>query len=372
MYRVVGDNSVITTSNFIGTVTGTQFTDSNTDLSYNTVYKYAIVASCSLGDSGFSNTDSGYLKTPLPTVFTLTAQQATNTDYIGLSWTPSAYADNYIIYRNSSQINFAATNYLRYSEDLAVGSYWKTLGSITVENNTDIQFPNSSVPSKLGGRKITFSPSGNTGIYQTLTELPPSLLENPITYTVSVYAIVKPGSKADPADPSNNLGKFRFVYNNGRQNLYSEDLIATDTLQRFTWTFDIDTLLPNSYVGIVNALANTGDVIYFWGAQLEKGNTATGLVSTTNSYKLANTYSDYTANPGTKYSYYIEAINNTGIRTSNPYIGYLKTKAPTNLVASTDNQSRIDLTWDGVAGATTYRIYRSDDGGSTYSYLDMI
>jgi fibronectin type 3 domain-containing protein len=36
------------------------------------------------------------------------------------------------------------------------------------------------------------------------------------------------------------------------------------------------------------------------------------------------------------------------------------------LIVGNETDNSLDLTWDAVAGASGYRVYRSDDGGDTF------
>lgn len=378
IYRGTGDDSTVLTMTLIATVTDTEYDDLYTDLSYDVVYKYAVKASSVITDSDFSSTDSGYLKIPIPTSFTLVADKALNSNYVELTWTPSTYVTTYKIYRNNVELGIASSNYLRYSENLNNTTFWKSFGSLIAVNNTELEFPLSEETSSIAGRKITFSSSGSSGLYQTISPLPATLLDSPIEYTFSIYARVKEQTQTDQTEPPpKNTAKFRLSYTpfGGKQQQFSPTFEAGPTIQRFSWTFTLQSLIPQSYVSIENAVDGTGapinDTVYIFGAQLEKGTIPTSFVSTQNNYKLSTTYQDKTAECKEKYTYYVEAVNVSGTRTSNTDLGYLKPIAPTNLTASNNNQNKITLEWDNVPCAVQYKIYRGTDT-TTFALINQV
>ena len=378
IYRGIGDDSTVLTMTLIATVSDTEYDDLYTDLTYDVVYKYAVKASSSITDSDFSSTDSGYLKIPIPNSFTLFADKGIKSNYVELTWTPSTYVTTYKVYRNNVEHGIAPSNYLRYSESLNNTTFWKSFGSLVAVNNTELGFPVSEETDSIAGRKITFGSSGSSGLYQIISPLPATLLDSPIEYTFSIYARVKEELHTDlDQPPPKNTGKFRLSYTpfSGKPQQFSPTFEAGPTIQRFTWTFFLQSLIPQSYVSIENAVDITGapvnDTVYFFGAQLERGTVATPLVSTQNNYKLSTTYQDKTAECTEKYTYYVEAINVSGTRTSNTDQGYLKPVAPTNLTASNNNETKVTLNWDNVSCATSYKIYRGTDS-TTFTLINQI
>jgi cellulose 1,4-beta-cellobiosidase len=74
----------------------------------------------------------------------------------------------------------------------------------------------------------------------------------------------------------------------------------------------------------------------------------------------ATTYDDTSAVPGTLYYYWIRAKNppDTG-DFSTPVSGYVPLAAPANVAASTSLPHHVAVTWDAVAGASAYKVFRS-------------
>jgi fibronectin type 3 domain-containing protein/cytosine/adenosine deaminase-related metal-dependent hydrolase len=81
-------------------------------------------------------------------------------------------------------------------------------------------------------------------------------------------------------------------------------------------------------------------------------------------------YNDTGRTPGNTYFYKVKATNAGGesALASIVYETALST-TPANFLATTASTTQINLSWDGSSGATSYRIYRSDTSGGTYSSI---
>jgi hypothetical protein len=89
-------------------------------------------------------------------------------------------------------------------------------------------------------------------------------------YTFSVYAKVSSGTK-----------DFRLAYNDGSSTTASSDLTATDSWQRFEFTFTTAASHSSEAVRITNNAGGTAGDLIVWGAQLELNGYATGYITTT-------------------------------------------------------------------------------------------
>jgi len=83
-----------------------------------------------------------------------------------------------------------------------------------------------------------------------------------------------------------------------------------------------------------------------------------------------NSYIDNTATNGTDYFYYVVATNGSGDSPASAEIGPLRptvsTVGPPNPIRVTEGIGTINLSWDPVPFANTYKIYRSDTSGGTF------
>jgi len=104
-YSVDGDITPLSESTLIATTTSNSYDDNNTDLLYDIFYSYRVAASCSLGDSSFTPTKIGSLKTPTVSVPTgLTATSGVHEDKVVLDWNNVVNANSYIVYADGLQL----------------------------------------------------------------------------------------------------------------------------------------------------------------------------------------------------------------------------------------------------------------------------
>ena len=338
------------------------YTDTFTDLSFGVTYYYSIKAFCDIAEaeSDFSNITSGYLLDeteiilpPLPSSFTLTAGDGTESTGVELSWTESTNSDDYIIYRENSgtyePISNARVNYLKYSSLLTrISGGWLAYRESGVDPTTP-SFAASSLlmpDNTTNGTKITFKQNVNNGIYQII----PSV-ETSTTYTMSIYAVTESGET-----------KFRISYYNGISSSFSPEFTATTTIKRFEWTFITTTNRVSSNVAIGNGQSSSTGTLVFWGAQLEKTNKATSYIETTTQPVMSRTFIDTTASIETVYNYKIKAINGAGNIESNVDSGFRKPITPIITNISRDNNNYIRLTIQTNATQnSTLTIYRGID-----------
>jgi large repetitive protein len=126
----------------------------------------------------------------------------------------------------------------------------------------------------------------------------------------------------------------------------------------------------------LTAVAGIGQVALNWTASagaatysVFRGTTSGGEGTTALVSNLAATsFTDTTVTNGTKYFYFIEAVNSTGSSSpsneasATPTTGVVIPPVPTNLTATAGN-SEVTLNWNTTVGATSYNVFRGTTAG---------
>lgn len=327
------------------TVNDSEFIDTNTDLSYDTIYFYKVRANSSEAgaQSNLSSICFGMLEPPFPDSFDLSILSGLSSDGIRLTWTESNYAyGGYTIIRDGVPIAEAPANYFKYSDSLDVISDayppigWGRFSGTTPTPSTYSLVSvvdQSSIPSAFAittnnGTKITFTADSNNGLYHLM----PTSQTGEI-YTASVYAVTESGTI-----------DFVIGYDDGGK-IITAKFTATTQPQRFSLTFRTSSSKTNSNIFIGNDNLSSGDIILF-GAQLEKGMRANEYISTQDQVVISNSYFDTTTVPETEYTYKIRASNNTGITETSSVVGFMKNLKPEVKTITRDQTDAIILNLD--------------------------
>ena len=136
--------------------------------------------------------------------------------------------------------------------------------------------------------------------------------------------------------------------------------------------------LPRPVVKASN-IASTGKIKLTWeaieGASKYKvyrstdGGSTYSLLSTTTKTSLTNT----STTAGTKYYYKVYAVHESNSNANSAYSAVVSRTCdlprPVVKASNIASTGKIKLTWDAIEGASKYKVYRSTDGGSTYSLL---
>lgn len=334
----------------IGTTSTTEYFDTNTDLLYNTIYLYKVRALSALpsATSSFSTMGSssqGVLKSPQPTSFTVNSISPDFTNKVIITWNTSNYAfGGYSVKRDGNPITngYSSSNFLRHSNTfIQNASSWSLYNGSSIATSS-IRMPTDNTNEDFG-MLLTFISNTNNGIYQVIRDVKSST-----QYTLSCY--VRSLSGTVP---------FRMSYYDGSTSTFSTTHQATETVQRFTFTFDTTTANITSNIAIGNGPSGATGSIVIWGAQLEKGAVATDLIETTTEPITTNSYTDTTATFGTNHLYTVTALNNIAETTSsNSANGSLKLFAPSLVGITSDSDTEITIIWTPIIGAATYKIYR--------------
>ena len=354
----------------IGLNTTTNYND--TSASFNTIYDYSVKSSFSLGDSDFSNSDTGSLLLPFPeTPNNVSASDGMFEDKINIQWSPSNYSDSYNVYRGVNKLTTTQNTF--YSDTTAIPGI---LHDYSVSgNNSRGEGPPSSIDS--GWRKLSAPTNlqASDGTYEdkiTITwdsvfggttydvfkmdPAPPTLLAsvqnteyNDTTSPTGTYA-VKAFSVLGSSDFSNSDTGFTAASPpTGAPPAIPTGLVATTG----TYTDKVD-LQWNTMSGI------SGYYVYRYSGDGNENPTPNELkIITLDS--STNTYSDTQIIPGYFYEYSVSAHNfyGEGI-TASKVPGWSNLQTPLNLTASLGNFSdKIYLSWNLVEGHNVnYNIYK--------------
>ena len=82
-------------------------------------------------------------------------------------------------------------------------------------------------------------------------------------------------------------------------------------------------------------------------------------------------YTDIGLSSGTEYYYQMEACNSGGCSRRLPEVSVTTHLSPPVLTVSAQSDSEIDVTWSAVRSATSYNLYRSEGGTTSYSLVPL-
>ncbi len=311
------------------------------------------------GDSGYSDSDSGFRG--LPASASVTASDGTDTNKVAVSWSAVAGADKYNLYRDSTLIGdgLAATSY----DDSAVGDYSAHTYRVHAVKTGVGESPLSASDTGYRGLPAPAIVSASDGAYSDRVAVSWSAVASATSYHVwrdstQVGAGITGTTFNDTTvgDYAIHTYKVFAVSSGGASALSGQDngyrglpapaaVSATDgdysDHVTITWTAVAGAASYNIY------RTNTSNLI---------GSVVTGNPLTLNDYD----------SPFSVYTYFVYPVGSGG--ESALYgsdTGYAGTGLITDLAASDGTfASRIRLTWSKVSGATEYRIFRSASPGA--------
>lgn len=330
-------------------------------------YTYAIKSSCALGDSAqYSTPVLGYVaQSPPESAPTgISASDGAYTDKIIITWTPPTTImgiSGYNVYRtikNTNQtVNFTTSIPFIDTTTLSGTTFEYKVSAVNLAgegpiSSVDTGWKALEAPSGFIASKGTFSDkvrltwvSVGPGISYTVYKGNP-LLQLTTTSSTSyddTAAAAFPGITLQyaikaftslPIESNFSNTDIGFIQLSAPQNITASNGIFTDKV-KITWDG-------------------------FSGAQQYKiYKDGFILIGTT----FSNSFGDTLAAPGITYTYYVstflpgfvyESTKSSGVT------GWKKPQAPTNFIASkNDYNDKIKLSWNGVTGITTYKIYKA-------------
>jgi len=329
-----------------------------------------------------------------PGAFTLTVapQCDGTTSKVALSWTASANATAYDIYRNGAlwDSNITSTTYTNTSGVVSGSTYTY---SVKAKNSSSAQTTNSNgtlsivalncvVPGAFtlttvtpqcngatSGIALSWTPAANATAYDIYRN--GNLYASNITNTTYTNTAVTPGISYSYYIKAKNTTTTQTTNSNGTQNVVALNCAA-----------------PGAFTLTVAPQCNgtTSRIALSWTASANA--TAYDIYRNGNLYAsdiTGNTFlNSYQITAGTAYTYYVKAKNSNSIQTTNSN-GTVSVVAKNCAVSTgpgtftltatpicSDTRSAINLTWTAAANATSYDIYRngnlyaSDITGNTF------
>lgn len=359
-YRIYRGTATGTYSQLASGVTGTTYTD--TTVANGTQYYYVVRAFNGI-ESANSNEATGL---PLP-AFTITSTEALSTSTIRVNWASVTGASSYEVRYGTASGTYTSTITGATSpytiNSLSTGTTYyivvralNAVGSGTSTQSTEV----SQVTSLLAP----------TGLAASATPGSVSLSWNVRAGASSykVYRGTTSGSLSELATGITNNSYIDSSVANGTTYFYavsafngSDSLNSSEVSIRPIASFTITSAVPTSSSQIaVTWPVVSGAALY----DLRYGTTSGSYTTTLTNQTSPVTISGLT--PGSSYYFVVVAKNSIGSGTSfqSPEIGASTAfGAPTGLAVSA-TQGQVNLTWNSVSGATSYKVFRGTTSGS--------
>ena len=166
------------------------------------------------------------------------------------------------------------------------------------------------------------------------------------------------------------------AYYPGNNKAWTEDVLQ-DYGGNVTW---IPVFRMDAPTVSVTNVSSSGKIKLSWNAvegateyKVYRATSKTGTykrLTTVTGTSLTNT----SAKVGTKYYYYVVAVNADGVASekSNIVTRTCDLPRPVVKISVVSSTGKLKLRWDAIDGAAKYEVYRSTDGGKTYSLLKTV
>ncbi len=345
---------------------------SDKGLSAYTVYSYKVLAYNNNGESKFSDTLSDTTKVDAPSNLT---DSVISSSQIKLFWNTVAGATSYAIYRldtiSGDYISIGDTNSTTYySTGLTANTEYfykvrayntKGFGEFsgTLSDTTIVAAPSNLADSVVSASRIDLKWSeveGATGYRLAFS------IDSGRTYSDTTLGDVT--TYSDKGLAANSVHYYKVLAYNGNGDSEFSDILS-------------DTTIVDAPKSLTDSVISSSQIKLFW-------NSVDGATSYSLSYSGDGTnYSDTALGNVTTYShtgltansvhyYKVLARNGKGNSAfSDILCDTTIVAAPANLVDSVVSASRIDLRWDTVPGAASYKIYRLDTTSGDYDSVGV-
>ena len=330
----------------------------DTGLTNGTTYSYKVAAVNAGGTSGFSNDSSAKPEPGIPSAPTnLTA--AAGDSKVVLSWTASAGASSYTIFRDGASIHTGVTSLTDTNTGLTNGTAYTYKvaavngGGTSGFSNAVTVTPEPTVPPAPTDLKAT---PGDTKVVLTWTASAGAASYSVFRGGVSIATGLTAATFTNTGLTNGTAYTYKVAaVNGGGTSGFSSDATATPEPPAPSAPTDVKAT-PGDTKVMLTWTAPSGAVTY----NVTRGGTsvATGLTATT--------FTDTGLTNGTAYTYKVAAVNGGG--TGPLSSGVTATPvpptppAPASLTA-TAGDTKVMLSWTASAGATSYSIFRGITAG---------
>ena len=342
----------------------------------------------------------GYLESNQITVTTLAQQNApstptnlhitsTSSTSIGIGWSTVTAATTYKVYRSTSAngtytlvmttksspfINSGLTpNTTYYYKVAASNSYGDSAQSYYV---SAVTHPNTAPSTPTNLRVTATSPTSISLAWNAVTgatnyKVYRSTSANG-TYTLAVT------TTSSTCTNSSLAPNTTYYYKVAASNSYGDSAQSNYVLAATT-----SNTAPSTPTNLRVTSTSSTSISLAWNTvtgaanyKVYRSTSANGtydLITTTTSY----TYTNNSLIPNTTYYYKVAASNSYGDSVQSSYLSAQTSpdtalKAPVNVKAGSVTVDSITVSWDAVAGASGYYIYRADSATGTYTRLNTI
>ncbi len=343
------------------------------------IYYYKLKAFDSYGQSDYSNFDSGYMK-ELPVPANLSASDGLYRDRVELSWDSVIEADDYNIYRSSTQ----------------TGTF-SFIGSSTTNSfddnpaDTSVYYYKVKSSDQYGESDFSNADSGSIKILQAPTNI--NATDGTYTDKIQVsWDSVTDATEYEVYRSSTSGGVDQTLIGNVTGTTYDDNPQNTSTYYYSVKAIDAygeSDMSSTDSGNMMSAFASTPDgltasqggyrdkIIVSWnsltgadGYQVYRSTTIDGIYSMIgNTTGTSYDDTDYPGNTSTYY-YKINAYKSNGYSDFSSVVsGYrMELSAPINLTASDGlYRDRVEISWGGVPEATEYEVFRATSSTGSYS-----
>ena len=347
-------------------------------------YWYWIVAYNAVGDSGFSEPDSGWRAYAVPSAPTgVSASEGTSTEGVIVTWSPAASATSYSVWRSDTASSATASSLASgltatsYTDGSAVAGktyyYW-----VRATN----QGGTSGFSEYASGYRRVAAPAAPTGVSASdgLSSTEIVVSWNAVASATS-YSVWRAATSSSASATQIASGLTATYYSDtsaaaGKTYYYWVKATNVGGTSGFSSS---DTGYLADIVGPATVSASDGtyaDYVRVSWASSQSAISYEVWRGTVNAYSLAakiaeptsTSYTDSSAQPGALYHYWVRAVTSAGKSAfSASDSGYRPLAAPTGVAATTGGANGVTVSWAAVTGATSYQVGRGDMAGSTPS-----
>jgi fibronectin type 3 domain-containing protein len=349
----------------------------HTGLVADTTYKYRLTAIDNTGNSVVSAVVTQATLLAPPATFTATGASATS---IALAWQPVTDATTYKIERSPDGSTWTAltpataltgtSSSYTDATVLPATSYYYEIFAVNA-NGTSLASPVSHVLTVPAASVLTASLVSSTQINLTWTAITGATGYQLYSSTDSVTwtpLTLQTGLTF------NNIGLTPDTHYQYR--VYAIDAAGPSAVSNTTAS--VTTLLP-SPASFAAAVTTSTNINLTWAAvtdatsyKIERSPDNTTWTALTPSPALTGSsvaYSDTTVVAGTQYYYRISATNTNGSSAPSAVLRTMTLTATPTLTAAAVSATQVNLSWNAVTGASSYKLETSLDGGTTWSTL---